>query len=122
MEKKILVVDDSPTVRKELGNLFNNEGYDVALAKNGVDALEWLDEIDFDLITLDINMPVLDGLSTLKEIMKKKPTPVLMVSSLTTEDADITFECLEEGAIDFVPKPGTFSVDLKRNEEETRHI
>jgi two-component system chemotaxis response regulator CheB len=118
MAKKILVVDDSPTVRRELGNLFNSAGYDVALAKNGKEALEWLEEMDFDLVTLDINMPVMDGLTTLKEIMKRKAVPVLMISSLTTEDAEITFECLENGAVDFVPKPGTFTVDLKRNKEE----
>jgi len=118
MAKTILVVDDSPTVRNELGNLFNNNGYDVALAKHGEEALEWLEDTDFDLITLDINMPVMDGITTLKHIMKIKPTPVLMVSSLTSEDADITFEALELGAVDFVPKPGTFSVDLKHNREE----
>jgi len=118
MAKAILVVDDSALIRKQLGNLFDRNGYDVGFAKNGLEAIEFIKEYDFDAITMDINMPVMDGLSAVKEIMKIKPTPIVMVSSLTQDEADITFEALELGAVDYVAKPGTLSLDLKRQEAD----
>ncbi|HID01352.1 MAG TPA: chemotaxis-specific protein-glutamate methyltransferase CheB [Piscirickettsiaceae bacterium] len=116
--KKILVVDDSALIRKQLGDLFDRAGYDVGLAKHGQDALEFIQAVDFDVVTMDINMPVMDGLTAVKEIMRIKPTPIVMVSSLTQDEADITFEALEAGAVDYVPKPGTLSLDLARQEQE----
>ncbi len=116
--KKVLVVDDSALIRKQLGTLFDKAGYDVGLAKNGQDALEFVQAVDFDVITMDINMPVMDGLTAVKEIMRIKPTPIVMVSSLTQDEAEITFEALEAGAVDYVPKPGTLSLDLARQEQE----
>ena len=116
--KKVLVVDDSALIRKQLGALFDKAGYDVGLAKNGQDALEFVQAVDFDVITMDINMPVMDGLTAVKEIMRIKPTPIVMVSSLTQDEAEITFEALEAGAVDYVPKPGTLSLDLARQEQE----
>jgi len=118
MAKKILVVDDSALIRKQLGNLFDRAGYDVGFAKNGIEAVEFVEEVKFDCITMDINMPVMDGLSAVKEIMKKNPTPIIMVSSLTQDEADITFEALELGAIDYVPKVGTLNLNLKEAEAE----
>lgn len=118
MAKAILVVDDSALIRKQLGNLLDRAGYDVGFAKNGLEAVEFVKEFDFDCITMDINMPVMDGLSAVKEIMKIKPTPIVMVSSLTQDEADITFEALDLGAVDYVPKPGTLALDLRRQEEE----
>jgi two-component system chemotaxis response regulator CheB len=117
MAKKILVVDDSALIRKELGRLLTGEGFEVETAKNGQEALDKVLENDFDAITLDINMPVMDGLTALKQIMKKKPTPTVMVSSLTQGDADTTFEALDYGAVDFVGKPGTITLRLN----ETAH-
>jgi two-component system chemotaxis response regulator CheB len=118
MAKAILVVDDSALIRKQLGNLLDRAGYDVGFAKNGLEAVEFVKEYDFDCITMDINMPVMDGLSAVREIMKIKPTPIVMVSSLTQDEADITFEALDLGAVDYVPKPGTLALDLRRQEEE----
>jgi len=118
MSKSVLVVDDSALVRRQLGNLLDKAGYDVGFAKNGLDAIEFLKEYDFDVITMDINMPVMDGLTAVKEIMKIKPTPIVMISSLTQDEADITFEALELGAVDYVPKPGTMKIDIKRQEQE----
>ena len=118
MAKAILVVDDSALIRKQLGNLLDRAGYDVGFAKNGLEAVEFVKEYDFDCITMDINMPVMDGLSAVKEIMKIKPTPSVMVSSLTQDEADITFEALDLGAVDYVPKPGTITLDIRRQEEE----
>jgi two-component system chemotaxis response regulator CheB len=67
---------------------------------------------------MDINMPVMDGLEAVKQIMTIKPTPIVMVSSLTQDEADITFEALELGAVDYVAKPGTITLDLRRQEED----
>jgi len=122
ISKRVLSVDESALVRKKLGSLLGDAGYEVGFAKNGKDALAKLFDSGekYDLVTLDINMPVMDGLETLKAIMKKEPMPVLMVSSLTDGESKTTFEALEEGAIDFVPKPGTFSVNLDDGGQELR--
>ena len=118
MAKKVLIVDDSALIRRQLGELLDKAGYDIGFAKNGKEAVEFALSVDFDCITMDINMPVMDGLSAVKEIMKLKPTPILMISSLTQEDADITIEALEAGAIDFVPKPGTITLNLEETKKE----
>ena len=118
MAKKILVVDDSALIRKQLGALFDEAGYDIGFAKNGLEAIEFVKEVDFDCITMDINMPIMDGLSAVKEIMKLKPTPIIMISSLTQDEADVTFEALDLGAIDYVAKPGTLSLDIEKSKED----
>ncbi len=120
--KRVLIVDDSALVRKKLASFIKQMGYEHEFAKNGEDALEKLfaQEKRFDLVTLDINMPVMDGLSTLKRIMQTEPMPVLMVSSLTDGESKTTFEALQEGAIDFVAKPGTFSVNTEDEGRELR--
>lgn len=118
MPKNILIADDSALIRKELGRLLGDAGFEVDYAKNGQEALEMVLEYDFDAVTMDINMPVLDGVSALKEIMRQKPTPVLMVSSLTQKDADISFECLELGAVDIVGKPGTITLRIEESGDE----
>jgi len=116
--KKILIVDDSALIRKQLGELLDKSGYDIGFAKNGKEAVEFALSVDFDCITMDINMPVMDGLSAVKEIMKLKPTPILMVSSLTQDDADVTFEALDMGAVDYVPKPGTITLNIEETKKE----
>jgi two-component system chemotaxis response regulator CheB len=118
MAKKVLIVDDSALIRKQLGELLDNAGFDVGFAKNGLEAVEFVKEVDFDAITMDINMPVMDGLSAVKEIMKIKPTPIIMVSSLTQDEADVTLEALELGAIDYVPKPGTINLNIEETKDE----
>ncbi|QOG11207.1 chemotaxis-specific protein-glutamate methyltransferase CheB [Arcobacter sp. FWKO B] len=118
MSQKVLVVDDSALIRKELGKLLEGVGFELDYAKNGQEAIDKALEFDYDVITMDINMPVLDGLSAVKEIMKKKPTPIVMVSSLTQGDADITFEALDYGAVDFVGKPGTITLKVKESGDE----
>ena len=103
---KVLIVDDSGFMRKIMKKILNDSGrIDViGEGKNGSEAVEKSAELKPDVITLDINMPVMDGLTALEKIMEKNPTPVIMVSSLTTEDAEITFEALEKGAVEFFPK------------------
>ena len=118
MPKKVLVVDDSALIRKQLGDMLDKAGYDVGFAKNGQEAIEFLNEVDFDVITMDINMPVMDGLTAVKHIMATKPTPIVMVSSLTQDEADITFEALSEGAVDYVPKPGTITLNIEETKNE----
>ncbi len=117
---KVLVVDDSALMRKHLTDLFESEGdYTVRTARNGVEALTALDTFDPDVITLDINMPEMDGITCLARIMQQRPKPVLMVSSLTEEGAEATLQALSLGAIDFVHKPGgtiSLSIDQIRRE------
>jgi len=118
MGKSILIVDDSALIRKQLGDTLDKAGYDIGFANNGAEAVEFVREFDFDAITMDINMPVMDGLTAVKQIMAIKPTPILMVSSLTSEDADVTFEALDAGALDFILKPGTITLKLEESEQE----
>jgi len=118
MSKSVLIVDDSALIRKQLGDTLDKAGYDIGYAKTGLEAIEFVKEFDFDAITMDINMPVMDGVTAVREIMKIKPTPILMVSSLTSGDADITFEALDAGAVDFILKPGTITLRLEESEQE----
>lgn len=112
----MLVVDDSALVRKLLGQVLGAEpDLQVEFARNGLEALEKLTTFKPDVLTLDIHMPELDGLQTLDRIMLERPSPVVMVSSLTEEGAEITLEALRLGAVDFVAKPGG-AVSLRMDE------
>ena len=104
---KVLVVDDSALVRKLFGKVFAAEtDFTVHFARDGLDALAQLQTLQPDVITLDINMPQMDGLECLDRIMIERPCPVVMVSSLSAEGADASLEALRLGAVDFVAKPG----------------
>ncbi len=103
---KLLVVDDSALVRKLLGQVFAAQAdFEVRFARNGREALEALGPFAPDVITLDVQMPEMDGLSCLDRIMLERPSPVVMVSSSTAEGAEATLAALELGAVDFVAKP-----------------
>ncbi len=106
---RLLIVDDSATVRSVLRRYFETDPrFEVAgVAKDGEEALDLLPELKPDVVTLDIEMPRLNGLETLPRLMQIRPTPVVMVSSLTTEGAAATLEALDLGAIDFIPKPSS---------------
>ncbi len=111
MTIRILVVDDSPFMRKSLQKMLE-EAPDlrvVATARDGVDALEKIKEHAPDIVTLDIEMPRMDGLTCLKKIMADHPIPVLMVSSLTQEGAQATLDALSIGALDFIAKENSFA-------------
>ena len=110
---KVLVVDDSALMRRLITGVLNEAGYDTRTATNGTDAIEMLVEWHPDVVTLDINMPRMDGLTALSLIMAARPTPVIMVSSLTEEGALATLEALALGAVDFITKPGgTISLSI----------
>ncbi|MCS7236936.1 MAG: chemotaxis response regulator protein-glutamate methylesterase [Thermoguttaceae bacterium] len=104
---KVLVADDSAVIRHILCDYINKEpGMTVVgRAKNGQEVLELIPKLRPDVVTLDIQMPGLDGLSALDAIMERFPLPVVMVSTLTQKGASISFEALERGAFDYVAKP-----------------
>lgn len=112
---RVLIVDDSALMRKKIKEMLDEVfGIEVVgTARNGEDGVQKAIELKPDVITLDVNMPVMDGLTALKIITEKGICPVIMLSSLTQEGADTTFEALELGAFDFVAKPsGTVSRDI----------
>jgi two-component system chemotaxis response regulator CheB len=113
---KILIADDSALMRKYLGDIFRAEGdFEVCLARNGAEALAMALSFAPDVITLDVNMPEMDGITCLSRIMVECPKPVVMVSSLTNQGAEVTLQALSLGAVDFVPKPdGTVSLHIEK--------
>src|SRR5579872_2869449 len=103
---RVLVVDDSAFMRTALARMIASESYFevVATACDGSEALEKIATLDPDVVTLDVEMPQLDGLATLRVIMSRFPRPVIMVSATTEEGAAATFNALSAGAFDYVPK------------------
>ena len=103
---KVVVVDDSAFMRKAISSMLEKDPdiEVVATGRNGEEGLELVRKFDPDVVTLDIEMPRMDGLTALRHIMMEMPRPVLMVSSLTTEGAEDTLKALELGAADFIPK------------------
>lgn len=103
---RVLVVDDSAFMRTTLARMISSEsGFEVVgTATSGRDALTKIPSLDPDVITLDVEMPGLDGLETLRKIMTRWPHPVIMVSATTEKDAETTFVALGAGAFDYVPK------------------
>ena len=103
---KVLVVDDSAFMRNTLVSILQKSPNInvVATGRNGEEGLELIQKHDPDVVTLDIEMPRMDGLTALKRIMMEMPRPVIMISSLTTEGAEATLKALELGAADFIPK------------------
>lgn len=112
---KVLVVDDSALVRKLFSRVLTEEpGFEVAIARDGVEALDKLESFQPDVITLDVNMPQMDGLECLDRIMVQRPCPVVMVSSVTDAGADAALSALRLGAVDFVSKPtGAVSLHME---------
>ena len=103
---RVLIVDDSAFMRTALARMVISDPalWVVATAASGIEALQKIGTLDPDVITLDVQMPGLDGLETLRRIMAQFPRPVIMVSSATLKDADTTFSALAAGAFDYVPK------------------
>ncbi|MEX0605931.1 MAG: chemotaxis response regulator protein-glutamate methylesterase [Marinobacter sp.] len=106
MAVSVLVVDDSGFFRKRLTEILNaSDGIQViGVASNGREGVEMAEKLRPDVITMDYEMPVMDGISAVREIMRTRPVPVLMFSSLTYDGARVTLDALEAGAVDFLPK------------------
>jgi len=105
---RVLIADDSAFMRKVLSDMFASQpDFEVAgTARNGQETVEKARELSPDLVTLDVNMPVMDGLEALDIIMKEHPIPVVMLSSLTQKGAEQTVKALALGAVDFISKAG----------------
>lgn len=118
---RVLVVDDSIFMRNIIADMISeNKNIEiVGRAKNGQEAVEMNLQLKPDVITMDVEMPIMNGLEALKKIMADRPAKVIMVSSLTTEGAKETIEALNSGAYDFVSKPsGQISLDIRKVKEE----
>ncbi len=113
----VLVVDDSAFMRKVISDIIklDEELNVIGTARNGKEAIEKIKELKPDVITLDVEMPVMDGLTALKIIIEEFHLPVIMLSTITKEGADATLKALELGAVDFITKPNNI---FKMNEEE----
>ena len=103
---RLLIVDDSPFMRRAISSLVEGESdiKVVGTAKDGQDAIRQIQDLKPDIATMDIEMPVMDGLTALKIIMEKFPIPIIMLSSLTEEGAKETLDALDLGAADYIPK------------------
>ncbi|MFT4940531.1 MAG: two-component system chemotaxis response regulator CheB [Paraglaciecola sp.] len=121
MPIKVLIVDDSALIRSLLGEIVNSEKdmYLVGAAPDAYAARDFVNRFSPDVITLDIEMPKVDGLTFLEKLMKAHPTPVLMISTLTERGANATLRALELGAIDYIAKP---KLGIAQGIEEYRQL
>jgi len=120
-KKKLLIVDDSAFMRKLIGDFFKESNVIevVGIARNGKDAIQKIKALKPDVVTLDVEMPEMNGLDALKQIMTETPVAVVMLSSTTQKGTVITLQAMAYGAVDFVAKPsGTISLDLHKIQEE----
>lgn len=123
LQQKIraVIVDDSAFMRKSLSMMLESDDSIsvIGTARDGIEGYELVKKEKPDIVTLDIEMPRMDGLTALKKIMKDCPTSVLMVSSLTTEGADATLKALEYGAVDFISKEMSFvSINISKIKDD----
>ena len=117
MAFKVLIVDDSSFFRRRVTDILNQDKdlEVIGTAVNGKEAVDKAIELRPDVITMDVEMPVMDGITSVREIMKAAPVPILMFSSLTHQGAKATFDALDAGALDFLPKKFE---DIARDKKE----
>jgi len=117
---RVLIVDDSALVRKLLRDVISGDPSMevVGTASNGVEAIRAVAELEPDVVTMDIHMPEMDGLTALEYIMRKHPLPVVMLSALAQKGATATLKALELGAVDFITKPSHYPSAVKEVREE----
>lgn len=106
MAKRVLIVDDSRFFQRRVKEMLDEDPRleVVGLAENGEEAIKLFKELNPDVITMDIEMPVMDGITAVRNIMSIRPVPIIMFSSLTTDGAKATLDALDAGAVDFLPK------------------
>ncbi len=121
MSVKVLIVDDSGFFRRRVSEILSEDPLIevVGFAVDGKDAIAKVSELKPNVVTMDIEMPVMDGITATKEIMSKFPLPILMFSSLTTDGAKATLDALEAGAVDFLPK--RFE-DISKDRDEAKKL
>lgn len=118
---RVLVVDDSAFMRKALSMMLDSDPHIevVGNARNGKEGVELVKKLKPDIVTMDVEMPEMDGLTALRIIMEEQPTPVMMVSSITQQGAGATLEAMDLGAVDFIPKELSFvSLNIVHIKEE----
>lgn len=119
---RVIVVDDSALMRKIISDMINSEDdmEVVDIAKNGQELLNKIPNVTPHVITLDVEMPIMNGMTALKELKRSyKNIPVIMLSSISQKGTQLTMECLESGAFDFIPKPsGAISLDINKVRDE----
>ncbi|WP_042144800.1 chemotaxis response regulator protein-glutamate methylesterase [Paucisalibacillus sp. EB02] len=118
---RVIVIDDSAFMRKMITEILetDNRVQVIETARNGADGLKKIKELSPDVVTLDVEMPVMDGISALQQIMEEHPVPVVMLSSLTKDGTVNTMKAITNGAVDFIPKPsGSISLDITTIEHE----
>ena len=120
---KVIVIDDSAFMRKSLTLMLESdpEIKIIATARDGNEGIEKIRKLKPDIVTLDIDMPGMDGLTALKIIMEQMPVPVLMVSSLTTEGAQATMQAFDLGAVDFISKDLSVRLDEYKEYQNRTH-
>jgi len=121
MAIKVLVVDDSSFFRRRVSEIINASPAleVVGTATNGLEAVQMVAKIKPDIVTMDIEMPIMDGITAVKKIMASTPLPILMFSSLSTQGAKLTLDALEAGAVDFLPKKFE---DIARSKDEATKL
>ncbi len=121
MAVKVLVVDDSGFFRRRVSEILSTDSgiQVIGTASNGREAIEQALALKPDVITMDYEMPMMDGITAVRQIMQRCPTPVLMFSSLTHEGARVTLDALDAGAVDYLPK--NFE-DISRNPEKVKQL
>lgn len=117
---RVLIVDDSALVRKLLRDVITGDPdmEVVGTASNGIEAIRAVSELKPDVVTMDINMPEMDGITALEYIMRKHPLPVVMLSAIAQKGAAATLKALELGAVDFITKPSHYPSSVKEVREQ----
>lgn len=118
---RVIVVDDSAFMRKIISDILESDIRIkvIATARNGEVGVQKIEELVPDVVTMDIQMPVMDGITTLQQIMHRNPLPVIMLSSSTKDGTDRTVQAMSNGAVDFIMKPsGPISLDIESSAQE----